>query len=238
MLKTLVGTFTILDTYRKCPEQMAHRYVLKDLGLFVETPEMAWGNMVHSAFEHRVGAKKPLPAEVNKPLPIGPDGIARFEKFNMQQWEPFAAPFDVLPVKVEQKLGVTAEGKPCDFWDKAVWFRGKADVTTIQKQACYIPDWKTGSSKFEDPFELATQALLVQAHNPHVRVLKGNYVWLKENRVGQPYDLSDTRETWREICRLMGEIEADIKSGNWEKQQSGLCGWCPVQKCEHWRPRR
>src|ERR1700674_5004538 len=85
----LVGTFTIINTYRNCPEQMRRRYITKDLGAFVETPEMKWGNEVHEAFELRIGTGKPLPT-------------------TMQQWEQFAVPFDRPKgmVKVEQKLAI------------------------------------------------------------------------------------------------------------------------------------
>lgn len=211
----LIGTYTILNTYKNCPEQMRRRYITKNLGAFVETKEMKWGTDVHAAFEHRVGAKKPLPAD-------------------MQQWEQFAAPFDAHKVVTEQKLAVLSTGHPCDFWDKQVWFRGKADLVFIQEDKAYLADWKTGSSKYEDAFELATQAVLLHAKYPHLRKIVGNYVWLKENRVGQMHDLSDTRETWRDMCRLMGEIEADQQKGVWEKRKSGLCGYCNVWDCENW----
>jgi hypothetical protein len=216
----LVGTFSILNAYRNCGHQMFRRYIKKDLGPYVETPEIKWGNEVHAAFELRVGAGKPLP-------------------LNMQQWEQFAVPFDAYregeawTIRCEQKLAVTSAGASCDFWDKQVWFRGKADITVVRGNTAYIPDLKTGSSKYEDPFELATQAVLLRAKNPTLTNIMGSYIWLKENRVGQMYDLSDTRETWREMCRLMGEIESDRHKGQFEKNKSGLCGWCPVADCEH-----
>jgi hypothetical protein len=215
----LIGSFTILNTYRNCPEQMRRRYITKDLGAFVETPEMKWGNDVHAAFETRIAARKPLPV-------------------NMQQWEAFAAPFDAHKVLVEQKLGLTAEGKATGFFDKDVWFRGKVDTAIVNGVSAYMADWKTGNSKYEDPFELATGALMLKAHYPNLKRVKGNYVWLKENRTGQLYDLSDFRETWREVCRLMSEIETDWQQDFWEKRKSPLCGWCNVKDCENWRERR
>jgi hypothetical protein len=216
--RPFIGTYTILSTYKNCPHQMSRRYIVKDQP-YVETPEMKWGNEVHSAFEYRVGSGKPLPA-------------------NMLEWEKFAQPFDGLAPQVEQKLGISAEGRSTGFFDNNVWFRGKADVAIINGDAAYMADWKTGKSTYEDPFELATNAMLLHAKNPHLKVIKGSYIWLKENRVGQQYDLSDTASTWKEVCRLMGEILEKKKTGQFEKQQSGLCGWCSVKDCEHWRERR
>ena len=89
--KKLVGTYSILSAYRNCPHQMGRRYVVKDLGAYVETPEAAWGNMVHTAMEQRI--------QVGKPLPV-----------IMQGWEPLAAPLaSHQNVKCELKLGVTKE---------------------------------------------------------------------------------------------------------------------------------
>lgn len=219
--RPFVGSYTILSTYKNCPHQMAHRYVWKTLP-YVETPEMKWGNDVHSAFEHRVGGKKPLP-------------------LNMQQWENLAVPFDGKPCLVEQKLGITAEGRACGFFsDKPqVWFRGKADLAIVQGETAYLADWKSGGSKYEDPFELATNAVLLHAKNPQLRKILGSYAWLKENRLSQVYDLSDTAATWKEMCRLMAEIMQRRERNEFEKIQSGLCkGWCGVESCEHFRKKQ
>jgi hypothetical protein len=220
----LVGTYSILNAYKNCAHQMARRYVIKDQP-FVETPEMARGNTVHYAMELRVGAKKPLPVD-------------------MQQWEQFCTPFDRVydtdksAIAVELKLGVTWNMRPCDFWDKDVYFRGKIDVTLVNRDSAYIADWKTGNSKYEDPFELATNAVLLKAKHPTLTRICGSYIWLKENRVGELHDLSDVTKTWAEMKRLMGEIEEKKKSGQWDKTKSGLCLWCSVKDCEHWRERK
>jgi PD-(D/E)XK nuclease superfamily protein len=211
--RKIVYTFTNLQAYRNCAHAMFRRYLKKDIP-YIETPEMKWGNDVHTAFERRVGSRQPLPE-------------------NMQQWEAFAAPFDGRIVSVEQKLGITAKGQPTGFWDSDCWFRGKVDVAVLSNDKAFINDWKTGKSNYEDPFELETGALLLKAKYPELTAIKGNYTWLKENRVGQPYDLSRFRATWDEINRLVGKIEADRVSGEFEKQRSGLCGYCDVADCEN-----
>ena len=66
----------------------------------------------------------------------------------------------------------------------------------------------------------------------------GSYTWLKEARVSQLYDLSDTARTWGTICKMMAEILAKRDTGEFEKKQSGLCGWCSVSDCEHHRERK
>ena len=217
----LIGTYTILNTYRNCPEQMQRRYIAKDLGAFVETKEMKWGNDVHKAFEQRIAGRKPLPVD-------------------MQQWEPFAVPFDGRKVLVEQQLGITQTGEPIDYWDKAkCWFRGKADAVIMKHDTAFMTDWKTGSSKYEDDFELRTGAMLLKAAYPQLKVVRGAYAWLKENRMGRVHDLSDFQETFREVHGLMEQIAEDRRKGQWEKRKSGLCGWCNVTDCDnHYEARK
>ena len=151
----------------------------------------------------------------------------------MKQWEHFATPFDGQMPSVEQKLGINAEGRAVGYWDGSVWFRGKADLALVKDDTAYLADWKTGKSSYEDPFELQTNAMLLHAKRPHLKKIVGCYVWLKEDRVSQLYDLSDTRATWNEVCRLMAEILERKKTGEFEKKKSGLCGFCSVEDCEN-----
>lgn len=222
--RPLIGTFTLLSTYGNCPHQMYRRYIKRDQP-YEETPEMKWGNDVHTAFEHRVGSKKSLPE-------------------TMLQWECFAAPFDGQVVAVEQKLGISSEGRATSFYDPPVWFRGKADLALISGTTAFINDWKTGSSKFEDPFELETNAMLLHAKHPHLTKIFGTYTWLKENRVSQLYDLSNTAATWQLVSAKMREIlELRERAMNGDdsgfvKRKSGFCGWCSVKDCENRRERK
>lgn len=212
--RPLVYSFTFLNTYDGvCPHQAYRRYILKDQP-YVETPAMKWGNEVHAAFEYRLTGRKPLPA-------------------TMRQWEHFAVPFDGRPVRPEQKLGIASTGASTGFFDKNVWLRGKLDVPLVNGEAAYLLDWKTGNSKYEDPFELAVGALLLHAANPQLKSIKGQYAWLKEDRLGQPYDVSDTIKTWNKVNSIGNAIEADRASGHFEKKRSPLCAWCSVADCEN-----
>lgn len=214
--RPLVFSFTMLHTYRDiCPNQAAQRYVYKSTP-YVETEAMAWGNKVHAAFEYRIGGQKPLPLD-------------------MQQWESFATPFDGKDAKTEQKLGVDRQGYSCKFFsDKPqVFLRGKLDCTIINGTTAYLADWKTGGSKYEDPFELAVGALLLHAANPQLTKIVGQFAWLKENRMSGLHDVSNTAETWNEVSAITGNIERDKAAGVFEKRQGPLCRWCDVYKCEN-----
>lgn len=214
--RPIVGTYTLLNTFKSVCEHQAYRRYIKKDQTFVETDAMRFGNQVHAAFEQRLGTgRKPLPAE-------------------FRQWESFAMPFDKYQALVEQKLGMTAQARTTGFFDKDVFFRGKADAVVINGATAFIADWKTGSSKYEDPFELATNALLVKIKYPEVKKIIGSYAWLKENRMSQQYDVSDFKGTYLEIKRLMDLIFEKRQSGEWEKRKSWLCGHCSVADCENW----
>lgn len=215
--KPIVYSYTMLNTYDNvCPYQMFRRYVKKDIP-FVETPEMRRGTEIHTAMEHRVGGK-----------PLPPD---------MRHWEPIVAALDGRNAKAELKLGITNEGKPTGFFDKDVWCRGKADVVMIQNSNAFLIDWKSGGSKYESSFEIEMQAMMLKAANPYLVRISGCYAWLKEDRMGTVYDLSDFSSTWAKVNNIAERIQDDMASGEWEKKKSGLCPWCPCTDCEH-HPKR
>jgi hypothetical protein len=211
----LTLTFTILNTYDICPHQMYRRYIKKDLK-FVETPEMKFGNDAHSALEYRMGGK-PLPA-------------------NMQVWEPIAAAIAERKPRTEQQLAIDAKGKPAEYWGKgtaAPFFRGKNDITLLNGTKALLLDFKTGGSRYEKPLELRTNAMLIHAHNPHLTDIKGAFVWLKEGRIGQTYDIGDTRSTWAEVNNKAEEIRDCMAANTWEKKKNPLCPWCNIKDCEN-----
>jgi CRISPR/Cas system-associated exonuclease Cas4 (RecB family) len=210
----LIFTYTMINTYDICPHQMYRRYVKKDLK-FVETPEMRFGNEVHSAFEYRMGGK---------PLPL-----------NMQIWEPIASAIADRKPRTEQQLAIDDNGKPAEYEGKGTakpFFRGKNDLTLLNGTKALLLDIKTGKKR-EDPNELETNAMLIHAHNPHLTEIKGAYVWLKEGTIGQTHELSDTQSTWARVNNKAEEIEDCMATNQWAKKKGPLCGYCNVIDCEN-----
>jgi hypothetical protein len=208
--KPVVYSFTLLKTADTCMYKCYRQYIVRDIP-FDETPEIKWGNAVHTAMEHRLGGK-PLPQD-------------------MIHWEPLVSAYVDRKARPEMKVGVDRKGKPVGFWGDGVFLRGKIDATIINGTACFVSDWKTGGSRYEDPFELECQAVMLHAMNPYLTKIAGNFVWLKENRVGQVHDLSDTRSAWAKINNKVEVIEDAMKDGDWPKNKTPLCGWCGVLDC-------
>lgn len=214
--KPLVFSYTLLKTADTCLYKCFRQYVKRDLP-FDKTPEIDWGNKVHEAMEYRLGGK-PLPQD-------------------MMHWEPIVSAYVDRKAKPEKKTGITKDCKPTGFFDKDVWLRCKIDVTMLNGTNVFISDFKTGGSKYEDPFELEIQALTLKAAVPAITKIAGHYAWLKENRIGVAHDLSDFQATWAKVNNKVEVIEDCQASGEWPKTKNPLCGWCRVLDCEN-NPKR
>lgn len=212
--RPLIYSFTLLNQYRNCGYAMYRSRIKRDIP-YVQSEAARYGDEMHQAMARRIGSRQVLP-----------DQFAACEKY--------AAAFDGRGALVELKLAVNKDGRATGYWDSDCWFRGQADVFVLQNGRAYIRDWKSGNSRYEDPFELETNALLLKAKYPEISLIKGDYCYVKEDRAGQSYDLSRFGATWQEINRIVGLIEADQARGVFEKRKSGLCGYCSVEDCEHW----
>jgi hypothetical protein len=210
--KPIVYSYTLLKTADTCLYKCYRQYIKRDLP-FDKTPEIDWGNKVHEAMELRIGGK-PLPQE-------------------MMHWEPIVAAYVERKAKPEKKTGITRQGKPTGFFDNDVWLRCKIDVTMLAGVNVFISDFKTGNSRYEDPFELEIQALTLKAAIPPIDRISGHYAYLKENKIGQTHDLSDFNATWAKINNKVEVIEDAMQSGEWPKTKGPLCGYCACSDCEH-----
>lgn len=220
--RKMIASFSFLNTWAICPHQAARRYIIKDLPRQEESKEMAWGNEVHRAMEQRLG-----PSKIKLPE-------------NMP-YESFCAPIerrlDTTWVRCtpELKLGITKEGRTCDFFADDVWLRGVLDAPIETSQSALLLDWKTGKKR-EDPYELEIGALLLQARAPHLTKLLGQYVWLKSLELGEVHDLSHTDRTWQRVQATMEEVAL----GRYLKTPGPLCGvdkktgrpFCQVLDCQ------
>lgn len=218
-----VASYSLLNKWDICNHQAYRIYIAKDLPKEKESPEMKWGNEVHKAFETRLKWGSAVRGNPD----TGYDWLP-----SMIQYEPFAAALDGRSVKPEQQLGITSKGQPVGFWDGATWLRGKLDAPVVSGATALLLDWKTGKPR-EEPFELEVQALLLRARHPEIRTIVGRYVWLKENRLGETHDCSDTQRTFNMVHDTMDEIAHSIQMDRFDKKPGPLCGWCPVIDCNH-----
>lgn len=218
-MKLPSGSYSLYNQFENCPHKAFHMYVLKDLPR-IESPEMKWGNDVHSAMERRIKDGTPLPKE-------------------MIQAEPVAAKVHTLKadgfsVKVEYQLAMNVDGTKADYWQDP-WFRGKLDIAVRSPQtpeAAWLVDWKTGKVR-EEPMELETGAMLLAANHPELTTILGEYFWMQTGRAGLRYTLTPVVNTFNKVHEIRDRFEDCFRTGDWPKTPNPLCGWCAVLSCEH-----
>ncbi len=201
------------------------KYIKKDLPKQEQTKQMAWGNLVHSAFEVRIKHGTGFPK-------------------GMEKYEAIAAPLVQAGARAEKMLGIRADGTHCDFFDSGVWLRGKIDCTVLQTphnqadgNSAAIFDWKTGKRR-EEVAELLTHAVLLKAWQPTIQKITAHYVWLQDNEVGKAHDVSDTETKLADIRSTMNTVKNCMEIEDFPKRPNPLCGWCDVTDCEHNRKGR
>jgi hypothetical protein len=212
---------SVLEMFKNCPKQYHEVRVLKSV---TETKGEAtvWGEEVHKHFEERMANGVVLP-------PV------------LEMHEPFLARFEALPGQqlVEQRIALNTRGQPCGYWDPDVWYRGVIDLMKIRGDSALIIDHKTGKhhTKFG---QLKLFALHTFAAYPDVNQIRGEYYWTQlRSTGGQTYVRSQIPVYWQEFLPDLRQFAQAFRTDTWQPRQSGLCnGWCPVEKCEFWRPKR
>lgn len=202
--------FTLLNDFANCAFKALHKHILKDLPKEPMSKEMSEGIRVHTELEQAAKSGARTPSYV--------------------MYEKLVDPIFYNKPQAEVMLGMTDEITPSPFFGSP-WGRGKVDILIKRESVAIIFDWKTGKVR-EDPRELHQHALLIKANFPEVEKITGAYVWLKESRLGEVYDLSNTDRVFNGTKANMAEMQTCLDKGRWEPTPNPLCGWCPVKKCQ------
>lgn len=214
-------SFSSLKQYSNCPHQYQQVKLLKKYETKV-SPQMQFGTDVHKALEDYVRDKTELP----------------------KTYRHFQSVVDALreiPGEryLEYKMALGADKLPCAFDSPDYWVRGIVDFMVIDNTNAFVVDYKTGSNKYPDTKQLALMALMVFAHFPEVRVVKGGLLFIVHNSfVKDDYFRDRADEYWhRYFSPTLARMEHSANTDWWPMNPSGLCGWCPVTTCEHHRSR-
>ena len=207
---------TMLQDLSNCLWKGYRKYVAKDLPKEKKSPEQELGIRVHQAFETAINKR-----DVSS-LP--------------EAYRHLAEPMVAMNARAEVKYGVSRDGEPAEFFGRP-WGRGVLDVIMVNSgtapaTAAILFDWKTGKVR-EDSRELMAQSYLLQVNYPSIKTVKGAYVWLVENRLGEMHDLTNTDRWLAGTRATLAKAQEALDSGVWPKSPNPLCGWCPCKDCEH-----
>ena len=218
-------SYSSIKTFEQCPKKYFHLKVAKDVK--DEPGEAAdYGTVVHLAAEEYIRDGKPIPDKFAYIRPI----VERLA----------AIPGDK---HCELKLGVrksNAGYEPCGFFDKDVWWRGIADLLIINGHKAYCIDYKTGkSARYADTKQLDLLAGAVFTHFPEVVQVKSSLIYVVSgDLIPKQHVITERSQYLSVFDTQLDQLDAAMENGVWNPKSSPLCGWCPVQTCENWRPRR
>ena len=214
-------SFSSLKEYINCPKKYQEVRILKNYS-FVDTPQTIYGKEVHEALELYVRDNKPLAKN-----------YLRFKKV-------VDTLIDIPGKKYpEYKMALTKKMEQCDFDDENRWVRGIADLVIVDKDKAFIIDYKTGSNKYPDTKQLKLMALMAFVCFPKVNKIKAGLLFcMKNSFVQQSYTRDNIYKAWKSFEQPLDRLTMSYEKDEWIPNPTPLCGWCPVETCEHHKPRR
>jgi RecB family exonuclease len=215
-------SYSAIKTFDQCPKKYFHLKVVKDVK--DEPGEAAdYGTAVHEAAELFITNGTPIPEKFAFMRPI-------VEPLAKKQGTKYA----------EIKIGVSKALEPRGFFDKDVWYRGIADLLIVNGSKAWLVDYKTGkNAKYADMKQLDLLAGAVFIHFPKVETINSALLYVVSQEMPRKTHQRENLATYMSVFDSQLESLSDaMNNGVWNAKSSALCGWCPVQTCEHWRPRR
>jgi CRISPR/Cas system-associated exonuclease Cas4 (RecB family) len=213
-------SYSSLKEYLNCPKQYHELKVLKNY-VKEETDNMRYGKEVHKALEDYVKDNKPL--------------VKNYKRFQPTLDSLLAIEGVKYP---EHELAITFDRTPCEFDSKDRWVRGIIDLLIVDGDTAYIVDYKTGSNKYPDPKQLKLMALLTFAHFPEVNKIKAGLLFvMHDSFMPEEYNRDGIDKLWLYFLSDLRRLELSFDNNLWIANPTGLCGWCPVKKCEFHKER-
>jgi RecB family exonuclease len=221
----IAWSYSSIKTFDQCPKKYFHLKVIKDVK--DEPGEAAdYGTAVHEAAELFITQGAPIPEKFAFMRPI-------VEPLARKQGTKYA----------EIKLGVAKIGdefQPRGFFDKDVWYRGIADLLIVNGSKAWLVDYKTGkNAKYADMKQLDLLAGAVFIHFPKVETINSALLYVISQEMPKKTHQRENMAAYMSVfSNELDRLEEALENGIWNAKSSPLCGWCPVETCEHWRPRR
>ena len=217
-MANITWSYSSLSRYQQCPKKYYHLKVAKDIKE-PHSEAITFGNTIHKVAEEYVAKGVPVPEKYKEIEPA-------LESIRNMQGDKLC----------ENKLGLTADLKPCGFFDKGVWWRGIADIIILQGDKALTIDYKTGkSSKYADLKQLEVLSLAIFKHFPQVKKVKAGLMFLfADDFVKADFHADTQDELWGPWVSDVGQLQSSVENKVWNAKPNFTCrGWCPVVSCVH-----
>lgn len=221
MTQTKSFSVSAIKAAELCPRKYYHQKVAKT---YPDTFTAAgqWGRDVHEAFEARLRADIPLPA-------------------NMQQFELLLRRLASAPEKhTELKLAVSPQFEPCPWPEQ--WYDWKRiggvciiDLFMPMGNDGILIDYKTGRWD-DDEFQLQLGAWMAMTHFQNIERIKASYIWLRTMTLSKQviYHRAEMMALWNDINIRIERFKNLFIQGEFPARPNFLCRkHCPVKECEY-----
>jgi hypothetical protein len=224
-MSSVTWSYSSLKTFEQCPKKYYHLRVIKDIKEN-KSEAMSYGEEMHKAAEEFIKADKPIPG--------------KFKTFQLLLESVKNLPGEKY---CELKLGVKKtddDYASCDFFAKDVWWRGIADLVSINGNTAYSVDYKTGrSAKYADVKQLDAVAAALFVHFPQVKRIKSALLFVVSEEFISKDHFADQRDAYFAFFEPeLNRLEVAQQTGVWNAVTGPLCAYCPVTTCEHNRKKR
>lgn len=234
-MKPKAWSFSSLSDFHTCPKAYYHKRIAKDVEDPPNDAGLA-GDFVHKAFEAYLRDGTSLPSTYPENVRDWPQGIKP-----PSYYRPYLDRIAAIPGKLlaEQEYAINRKFEPVAMDAEDVWCRCIIDILILQGKRAKVIDHKTGKRKM-DKRQLKLCALLVFIYHPEVDEVVTGYAWLKDRKLDkETYRREDEAELWADFMRDLVPYKLAFKLEKFVARPSGLCnGWCPVNSCDHWKPKR
>lgn len=211
-----------LQTFEQCPRRFYHECIVKDYKSESNHPTTIWGQQVHKAAELRIKDGTPLPE-------------------NMAQYAPVVEALAALPgVQAEVQLAVNASWKQTGWVAEDTWGRAVIDVLYVNhaERMAYVADYKLGKYRGNTGQD-RVNALLLMATDPEIDTVHTQFLYFAANKVDTNTFTRDKLSQYAEpTLEVLRRVQSCEDSGTWPPTPSGLCGYCPVTRCQFNRQKR
>lgn len=225
------------NTAKQCPKKFWYEYIDKTKKK-VSNSDAAVGSAVHKLLEVLMTGrpwKLAMAAVLDEGKLTTPE-IERVMELQcntesfMRRFEAVQKKYEITKVIKEQRLSVTLEGQPIEFFNNNGYMRGVVDLAFLRAipQAIII-DHKTGKPKdlkyYQDTFD--TYALLLKAAYPHLQLARCgiHFVASEEITFIPDADISDISVLMDKVTLFLNNATQNLTDFTIEKK-SRLCEWC------------
>jgi len=221
MGKPFAWSYSALSRYENCPKQYYEINVAKSVkDEYGDSEAGAEGNEIHAALFKRVVRGNPLP------LPY-------------RHFEAIAAQFAATAGEKhgELKLALNRDFQPTDFFASDVYVRVIIDLLIVRGTHAIVIDWKTGKVK-PNFTQLSMSAAVLSQFMPELETFDVAFVWLKHKNLSpEKHTKHSLKAVWADLIPRATRIELALKTTDFPAKPSGLCSYCPVTACPHWKSR-